>query len=370
MQEIDRRNSLSKARRESVCVCGDTIHSIVKKKSFGQSQDDTDESKDGTPKLDLLSNATARKPREAPRQQLKKPQRSESIKPSSKTKLPPILHHAHSFNGFDHKRLDLRVSHTSDSSGSPPSLRHSHSQDDTNESEDEVSTDKWDLISKVTSKIQREAKQQQRKIERQPDNVKPSPKKKLPPISRDTQSFNEFDHIILSRQASQILESSGSQTSLNKRRLSDQSNSMFTLKGKPQKEAMGIISYVTGDLSIKLAQAEPRGPLGPNKGDFDLEEYLTHIPRSSKGTRKLRPLSADCIRVNKTGSLRRIKSANPAMVLHSLKPDISDLVKKQESIESLVDPKPMNSSRKSFQCAVMAVRATNRIQKNNKIWRV
>lgn len=243
------------------------------------------------------------------------------------------------------------------------------SQDDTDESGDGGPADEFDPLSYAAVRDQPEAQQQQLKRDRRSESIKPSPRKKLPPISRHAHSFNEFDHKRLSRQASQKSESSGSQTSLNKRRISNanHSNSMFTLKSKPQREAVGIVSHVTGDLSVKLTKAKPRGLQGPIRGDFDLEEYLAHIPRASKGTRKLRPLSTD-IRINKTSPLRRTKSSNPAMVVCSLKPDISDYMKKQKSIGGLVDTKPM--LRSSFQRAVMAVRATNRIQNINKVWRV
>ena len=210
--------------------------------------------------------------------------------------------------------------------------------------------------------------------DRRSESIKPVSRRKLPPISRHAHSFNEFDHKRLSRQASHASDKSGSgsQTSLrdgSRRRCSSEERSMFTLKSKSRaREAVGIVSHVTGDLSVKLTKVKPIGLQGLNKGGLDIEEYLSQLselPRAERGTRKLRPLSTD-IRVERENQLRRTKSSTPAMVLCSLKPDVSSYLKNQKSVGNVIDTKP---SRSNFQRAVMAVTATNRIR-STKIWRV
>ena len=209
--------------------------------------------------------------------------------------------------------------------------------------------------------------------------VRQGVRKKLPPISRHAHSFNEFDHKRLSRQTSEQSDKSGSgsQTSLRdgaRRRFSSGGDkSMFTLKSKPHRESVGIVSHVTGDLSVKLTKVKPLGLRGLHEGGFNMEEYLSQdympqIPNTEKGTRKLRPLSTD-IRVVRTNQLRRTKSSTPAMVLFSIKPDMSPYLPKQKSIGNLLDSRS-HMHRNSFQRAVMAVTASNRITRATKIWRV
>ena len=209
--------------------------------------------------------------------------------------------------------------------------------------------------------------------DRRSESIKPVPRKKLPPISRNAHSFNEFDHKRLSRQFSQQSDksSSGSQTSLrdgSKRRFSSANGdkSMFTLKSKPHREPVGIVSHVTGDLSVKLTKMKPLRL--QTKGEFDLEEYLAQIPKSEKGSTKLRPLSTD-IRIDKSDQLlRRTKSSTPAMVLCSIKPDMSQYLKKPKNIGNLLESKP---PRTNFKRAIMAVAATNRIHRSYaKVWRM
>ena len=210
--------------------------------------------------------------------------------------------------------------------------------------------------------------------DRRSESIKPVSRRKLPPISRHAHSFNEFDHKRLSRQASHASDKSGSgsQTSLrdgSRRPCSSEELSMFTLKSKSRvREAVGIVSHVTGDLSVKLTKVKPIGLQGLNKGGLDIDEYLSQLselPRAERGTRKLRPLSTD-IRIVRENQLRRTKSSTPTMVLCSIKPDVSSYLKTQKSGGNVIDHKP---TRSNFQRAVMAVTATNRI-KSTKIWRV
>lgn len=193
--------------------------------------------------------------------------------------------------------------------------------------------------------------------------------KKLPPILRSQYSFNEFEHK-LSRQTSQQSDKSGgSQTSLLagiiKRKMSMGDSSMFKVKSHIRK-GDGVVSQVTGDLSVKLTKAKPMGfpRPGPSQGNFDLQQFISNIPRCEEGTTRIRPLSSD-VRLCKPG-LRRVKSSVPAMVFYSIKPDISRLLKRAPGRQNSNEPRP---ARSGFQRAVMAVKASNIISLQ-KVWRV
>jgi len=193
----------------------------------------------------------------------------------------------------------------------------------------------------------------------------------LPPIRRDG-SINEFNHRVVSRQASMERSTPSSQRSQRRTPPVDTKpnteSSMFKVKPIQKVRPEGVVSYVTGDLSVKLTKVQST----KHAKRPDLNELLRSLPPTTKGTTKFRPLSSDTQLSRPI--FRRIKSSAAAMVVYGIRPPALRCHKDSFSLaSSMFEANPVTPGQFNFQKMVMAVRATNRIglggMSMKKIWK-
>ena len=183
--------------------------------------------------------------------------------------------------------------------------------------------------------------------------------KRLPPISCRTERKGETSALQPRTSTSTNSSFHGiSRQSSVKLKENLMENSMFEVS--TCRKTHGVVSQIKGDLSRKLTKVPSKND--PSKKDISkLSRGLSH---RSKGLQHIRSLSAD-LRMIKL-SVRRVKSSRAALVFCNREAD----QKKVKSVASNIITQQIGESiGNKFHRAVLAIAASNRINRIKTLWK-